>query len=191
MKSVWPALTDFSVPHPRLYLPIHGPQWWFGHRGHTCDNSSCSQFHCLAYLLEWLQACGPEKTRQGWGRSIWFKEIWIYHSLILRGVRFSQDSFFSSQRAGGLWTDFNNNLSECESRNAASRDLKAASPSAVFHGKEGLVPRQSNKGVSLGKRSENQTVDSTIINNHLDETLHDFKSRFKNRLLPLRDIRYF
>lgn len=114
-----------------------------------------------------------------------------YHSLILRGVRFSQDSFFSSQRAGGLWTDFNNNLSECESRNAASRDLKAASPSAVFHGKEGLVPRQSNKGVSLGKRSENQTVDSTIINNHLDETLHDFKSRFKNRLLPLRDIRYF
>lgn len=131
-----------------------------------------------------------EKTRQGWGRSICSKRSG-YHSQILRGVRFSQDSFFSCQRAGGLWTDFNNNLSECESRNTASRDLKAASPSALFHGKECFIPQHSNKGVSYTKLSENQTIDGTMINNHLDETSHNFKCRFKNRLLPLRDIRYF
>ena len=81
-----------------------------------------------------------------------------YHTLILRGVRFSQDSFFSSQRAGGLCRDFNNNLSERESRNAASRDLKAAFCSMPW--KRMLGAQESNKGVSKGKLCENQTVDS-------------------------------
>lgn len=76
IKSMWPTLTDYSVPLPRLYLPIRGPQWWFDHRGHICDNFSCSQFHCMAILLEQLQAYGPEKIGE-WGRSIQFKEILI------------------------------------------------------------------------------------------------------------------
>lgn len=40
-------------------LSIRGPQWWFDHRGHTCDNFSCSHFHRVASLLEWQQAYGP------------------------------------------------------------------------------------------------------------------------------------
>lgn len=145
MKLVWHTLTDFSVPFPRLYLPIHGPQWWFDHRGHTCENFSCSQFYCMASLLEQHQAYGPEITKGWGGREAFNSERLGYHSLILRIVGQSQDSFFSSQRAGGLWTDFSNHLFECESRNTASRDLKAASPSALFHGKEGLVPNTATK----------------------------------------------
>lgn len=85
IKSVWPTLTDCSVPFPRLYLPIHGPQWWFGHRGHTCDNFSCSQFHCVASWLEQQQAYGPERTTGGGGEAFSSKRLG-YYSLILRVV---------------------------------------------------------------------------------------------------------
>lgn len=78
MKFVEHTLTGFSVPFPRLYLPIHGPQWWFDHRGHTCENFSCSPCYCMASLLEQRQAYGPEITKGvGWQRSIQFKETWI------------------------------------------------------------------------------------------------------------------
>lgn len=99
-----------------------------------------------AWHLYWSSHRLVALKEQGWGKKGDGKEAvqserFGCYSLILRGVGFSQDSFSSFQTTdGGRRTDFSNNLSKCESRNTASRDLKAASPSALFHEEKAWFP---------------------------------------------------
>ena len=91
MKSVWPTLTDFSILDSTC--PFTVPN----------DDSITEVTHVItslvlsftAWHLYWsgCRLVALKKTRKGWGRSIWFKEIWISYSDIKRSEIFPRFLF--------------------------------------------------------------------------------------------------
>jgi hypothetical protein len=78
-------------------------------------------------------------------------------SLMLKRMGFSQDSFFIPQRAGGLLTDFSNNLSKCESKNRLQR-CNSSKPCCFIPLKRHLARQNSCKSASKRQDSANLII---------------------------------